>query len=47
MDGVGSNEVGSEVVGCLDLYFSVGTFIFMVGGVEEVLTMVEIVGGGR
>lgn len=24
-----------------------GTFIFMVGGVEEVVTMVEIVGGGR
>lgn len=24
-----------------------GTFIFMVGGVEEVVTVVEIVGGGR
>lgn len=47
MDGVGSDEVGSEVVGCCDLDFSVGTFIFMVGGVEEVVTMVEIVGGGE
>lgn len=27
--------------------FSVGMFIFMVGGEEEVVIVIEIVGGGR
>ncbi|XP_050916529.1 uncharacterized protein LOC127131659 [Lathyrus oleraceus] len=47
IDGVGLDEVGSEVVGCEDLNFSLGEIICVVGGVKEVVTVVESVRGDR
>lgn len=44
MEGVGSYEEESEVVGCLDLDFALGAIVCVEGEVEEVVTMVESVG---
>lgn len=43
IEGVGSDEVGSEVVGCWDLYFSLEAIVRVVGGVDDVVTVVESV----
>lgn len=45
--GVGSDAEGSKVVCCWALDFALGALVCVKGEVEDVVTMVETVGGER